>query len=602
MHDVNKLRRTGRSGGIFIILILSILFAPISPIFYSMSNQVHAKNRNKKLAKKANTKPAGPPVKELIKKFKPIRIKYRHKKSDEQLLPVFRLPAGTLPIIESAVQRKLQKHGSILSAENMRSELDRLKTNKAARVEIAPFLLIETFEAIKSPNKNAVQQKFYKHFQGYFAKTHSAIANVTLNAWRQHKRSANQNSGVGLSVLLYTGPSFKDFVPPENPMGLGRNGTDIIAEITAPALSRDFPEFNYKTGDNNDDLRYALRYLGFSGTATALAMLLSPIGGTLSASLQAIGIAVKALNFAAKMAAKAGAGAVAAGSKIGVDVIATFLGGVAGTAGLIVLFALPILVESIMRIVDTVQTINFENELVKQATNNNMSPDLQAMLNISLEKSHRLCYSLCKDGYTGNGVLCKKNCPQGYVSSALTCQRQQLFPRQSSSRGRGTAPAYTTYSRGRGTASKLDRRTRQRTCPSGKELKSGLCYAKCNAGYTGVGTLCRKKECPSGTENYAGLCYASCPSGYSASGLTCKQTCPAGYSAEGNNCRLTGAKAEVFARETYSRGIGKSGDCISADTRETNKAAIITYLMKMMFADPVERGNEIPVFTPVSSK
>jgi len=105
------------------------------------------------------------------------------------------------------------------------------------------------------------------------------------------------------------------------------------------------------------------------------------------------------------------------------------------------------------------------------------------------------------------------------------------------------------------------------SCPSGDEYQNGLCYPKCNAGFTGVGPVCWS-TCASGFTDTGAFCdrngkiisanTSSCP-WYNKCGLgsSCSK-CPSGYANDGCTCRID---AYVYAKSSYGRGAGSSATC-----------------------------------------
>lgn len=96
------------------------------------------------------------------------------------------------------------------------------------------------------------------------------------------------------------------------------------------------------------------------------------------------------------------------------------------------------------------------------------------------------------------------------------------------------APPKVAYSRGVGTPM---------ICSADEDYDAGLCYQKCEAGYTGVGPVCWKDNasygrgvgsaaslmCGAGQEMDAGLCYTPCKSGFHGVGPVCYNNQPASY-------------------------------------------------------------------------
>jgi hypothetical protein len=78
-----------------------------------------------------------------------------------------------------------------------------------------------------------------------------------------------------------------------------------------------------------------------------------------------------------------------------------------------------------------------------------------------------LCYTPCKEGYTGSANYCWSKCPVGTTDNGVSC---------------------TKKSQGRGVGKPLSK------CPTGTEKIGLLCYKDCPAGYTASGINCNKNE------------------------------------------------------------------------------------------------------------
>jgi len=76
-----------------------------------------------------------------------------------------------------------------------------------------------------------------------------------------------------------------------------------------------------------------------------------------------------------------------------------------------------------------------------------------------------LCYQACPGGWNRLGLGCKITCGDGFFDSGDHCWK--------------LGDIVMTYAQR--TAS---------TCPDGQELSSGLCYPKCQSGWSGVGPIC----------------------------------------------------------------------------------------------------------------
>jgi hypothetical protein len=180
------------------------------------------------------------------------------------------------------------------------------------------------------------------------------------------------------------------------------------------------------------------------------------------------------------------------------------------------------------------------------------------------EKDAGLCYPTCTDGFQGTGPVCWRSCPEGYGDDGTECRKDvDILAKESYGRGVGTPLP----------------------CSSDEERDAGLCYAKCQPGYQGVGPVCwgscpegyaddgatcRKgadifdKEsyargeglplsCTSGEESDAGLCYPECNPGFQGAGPLCWGSCPEGYADDGATCRRD---ADIFGKDSYNRGEG----------------------------------------------
>jgi len=160
------------------------------------------------------------------------------------------------------------------------------------------------------------------------------------------------------------------------------------------------------------------------------------------------------------------------------------------------------------------------------------------------ENDTGLCYNRCNAGYSGAGPVCYANCPAGWKDTGVSCQKDSY------GNGAGTPLTYC----------------------GDKEYDAGLCYNKCPAGYKGVGPLCYP-SCPQGWKdtgvacqkdsygrgagtamNYcgtkefdAGLCYNKCEAGYSGAGPVCYATCPPGWKDTGVSCQ----------KNSYGNGAGR---------------------------------------------
>lgn len=255
------------------------------------------------------------------------------------------------------------------------------------------------------------------------------------------------------------------------------------------------------------------------------------------------------------------------------------------------------------------------------------------------EKNGALCYPKCNQGYTGVGPVCWENCPDGYTDTGAFCTRaadtiiQDRYQRNAAGRipDYANCPAdylqtallctkcetkdkgYYNYTWGCGTSiapcwdggvgcrndcyrtwitkpdTSCDTFPRKAQCAGDEELIDGLCYKKCNNGYSssrGDILFCTKDGCPNGYKdtgltcyrepntiakdsygrgagspmncandkvNDAGLCYTKCNQGYNGVGPICWKVCPDGYNDIGVSC----------VKPTYDRGVGTIPDSCS---------------------------------------
>lgn len=86
------------------------------------------------------------------------------------------------------------------------------------------------------------------------------------------------------------------------------------------------------------------------------------------------------------------------------------------------------------------------------------------------------------------------SCPPGFIDDGATCRLDNIQAKPSYGRGVGTVPT---------------------VCGGGRELDAGLCYPRCDAGYSGVGPVC----------------WQGCPSGYRDDGAFCAKPAPYGRGA-----------------------------------------------------------------------
>lgn len=641
------------------LIILSIFMSPLSPIFSSSNYKLQARERVKteKIEKK--------------RVFGP----YVVPEQDSELLRKFGMPAGTEPLVYEAIKMKLRELKYQTNAANINQYAGFAKTEPLTRRQIGVYLAGVCFDAVANPKRNEAEQKFYNHFQRYFAKIQQENARRTLQAWNIYKNNYSrerQNSATTLSVLFETGPTLDGFTPPPGSLNIGESGKDALASILYPAAAKAFPEVGLPevedaameslltkigigvsslswlilTNSLSDDLVEGL----LNRVAKAKAMIkmirereLDNLEHDLKNAIKQnvreeaaekslkgkqqqltkkvvqenadiaehnkvrapskSGSAAKNVSKLSSKLAKLGSAGRLMDKIFGVmkAAMVAFLSNPAGAAIYFTVMMIPALLDAIMAIVAVVKMQHFEENLIKAAKGDDDLPDLYQMLSLNLVRQGKLCYADCRAGYAGYGFRCLKDCPDGFVEGreGYFCRRKNVIAKEVYSRGRGTAPARKRYYRGGPTRPKYDRRSRRRTCPSGTNKIGGLCYKSCRSGYRASGNYCVQRTSSCGNkEKTGGLCYTKCRSGFTGVGTKCRQTsCPPGYRDQGASCRLTGSNPQIVAKESYRRGIGQTGECLPADTRETNKLAMYVYLLKMLVSDPEDDLPSLPNYS-----
>jgi hypothetical protein len=183
------------------------------------------------------------------------------------------------------------------------------------------------------------------------------------------------------------------------------------------------------------------------------------------------------------------------------------------------------------------------------------------------EKNGALCYDTCKADYTGVANLCWSNCPTGYTDAGATCFRpadtitKDRYKRTDVGRipNYSSCPSgYTTYPLTCTTTPSCS--TQWDNC-SWKTLW-GSCVGGLSTVCVPINTINRTPSCNSNEEMIGGLCYPKCQPGYTSSAgdiLYCtKQGCPTGYSDTGLTCyRAPDSKS----KSSYSRGAGSPLQC-----------------------------------------
>jgi len=198
---------------------------------------------------------------------------------------------------------------------------------------------------------------------------------------------------------------------------------------------------------------------------------------------------------------------------------------------------------------------------------------------IGLEQGGALCYPPCSAGYYGDGPICVQRCPADTKDDIGFCRKDaHIFAKASYGRGAGVPL----------------------TCAPNQEGQNGLCYPRCNVGYTGIGPVCWQAcragyadhgatcfknifdfyfkatygrgaggpvtACAAGQERNGSLCYPRCSPGFYGSGPLCFQQCPVGYKDDGAVCRKD---AIIFAKATFGRGAGSAMNSVPTVNNES---------------------------------
>ena len=161
------------------------------------------------------------------------------------------------------------------------------------------------------------------------------------------------------------------------------------------------------------------------------------------------------------------------------------------------------------------------------------------------------CAATSSPSYCANGVptRAKEDCPPGFSKLGSLCQRHEAIDKPRQGRGTGVLPI---------------------GCEEAEDEGIALCYAPCDAGYTGVGPVCWE-DCPNDYDGGGAFCRkdvhivssdnSSCP-WYDKCGVTFAagcSTCPDEYDNDGCTCRRP---AHIYAKDTRPRGLGEpKTDC-----------------------------------------
>lgn len=174
-------------------------------------------------------------------------------------------------------------------------------------------------------------------------------------------------------------------------------------------------------------------------------------------------------------------------------------------------------------------------------------------------KSGLLCYPKCKAGYTNVAGVCWASCPAGYRDDGAFCRKAEY--------GRGeSSNTWALWNK--------DKCDAANKAVGGCEQWGAFVYAKCKPGYTNFGCcICRPIpiNCPPGWQSFlnscakpsyvvapitphcgdkqydAGLCYTKCQAGFSGVGPVCWGECPKTHPI---NCGAACAKSDEDCKES----------------------------------------------------
>lgn len=138
-----------------------------------------------------------------------------------------------------------------------------------------------------------------------------------------------------------------------------------------------------------------------------------------------------------------------------------------------------------------------------------------------------LCYPKCSEGFRGVGPVCWKICPGGFTDTGTDCLKPKPY-------GRGAGyPLWDEKKcvRENGSCEKNAAMWYPKCKPGFHNVGCCVCSPDCPAGTTDVGASCQKstygrtagklRTCAQDEEEQAGLCYKKCEAGYSGIGPVC---------------------------------------------------------------------------------
>ena len=219
------------------------------------------------------------------------------------------------------------------------------------------------------------------------------------------------------------------------------------------------------------------------------------------------------------------------------------------------------------------------------------------------QKEVGMCYTPCKAGWEGAVTMCLRTCPSGYVNTGLTCHVDKPllvgasvdacnlstscpsgYTNAGLLCGLNTPPVPSGYSAmvagPAGSGLDLSREIYDRgiglapsVCEANKENDTGLCYPRCNPGFSGVGPVCWG-QCPAGWVQ----CGMGCAASASACGLATASMVKSVGLAVAQSAALI-ASLGTSAAATTSTKAPKAAESLSKlqklkDLYQANKAAI----------------------------
>jgi len=143
------------------------------------------------------------------------------------------------------------------------------------------------------------------------------------------------------------------------------------------------------------------------------------------------------------------------------------------------------------------------------------------------DKSGLLCYPRCKEGFKGVGPVCWETCPATFTDTGAFCGRSGRIISADNKKCPWYDKCGLTFARGcsscpegyhnDGCTCRIDPKVfakksygrgvgRPLGCSKQQDYDAGLCYKKCDPGYTGVGPICWGLCPPTLPSNAAAIC------------------------------------------------------------------------------------------------